>query len=399
VSVKQAISENMKVSYNDISLNSITAGRRLNLILFSINSVSINFRVTTSSSSSNTYAQAIALFQQNYISGAFSQSLNTNAYYNGATGLVYALVTSLSVGKNMLSPTLSPTPGPTDFYQNHYFIIALSVAGAALLLFFASMAYYYRSRKLLICVGLPQDFNIEDLRLVLPGIKSVRKMRTKVLITFINNTSATFNYRNCKNGAVYYYDYRIRLRWASLLCFEKISGSIIMPPFERIPRQEAYMPQSRVVPPIPQSISPYRTETVVPNETAYRGSPRVSRDLPVAVAQIAVPGGRYFTYDVQSEHSNNETVSINIGPANTVNNSSGSLNNATRSSSVESLSSVNKNTSTGSLNSAHRNTSTGSLNNAHRNTSTGSLNSANRNTSVDSFIELFSEPSAPPQEK
>jgi hypothetical protein len=112
------------------------------------------------------------------------------------------------------------------------------------------------------------------------------------------------------------------------------------------------MPQTRVVPPIPQSIAPYRTETVpyrtetvVPNET-----PQTRVNLPVAVA---VPGGRYFTYD--SELSNNETVSINIGslPANKVNN----------------------------------NTS-GSLNNTNRNT--------NRNTSTS---ELFSEPSAPSQDK
>jgi hypothetical protein len=161
--------------------------------------------------------------------------------------------------------------------------------------------------------------------------------------------AATFNYKNCKNGAVYYFDYRIRLQWASLLCFEKISGNSFIPSFERIPRQEAYTPQTRVVPPIPQSIAPYRTETsqtrVNRNETSQT---RVN--LPVAVA---VPGGRYFTSD--SELSNNETVSINIGslPANKVNN----------------------------------NTS-GSLNNTNRNT--------NRNTSTS---ELFSEPSAPSQDK
>ena len=110
VSVKQAISENMKVRYEDISLNSVTA-ETMNLT--SINSVSINFRVTTSSSSSNIYAQAVELFQQNYNSSAFSQSLNTNAYYNGATGLVYSLVTSLSIGKNLISPTQRPTRQPS----------------------------------------------------------------------------------------------------------------------------------------------------------------------------------------------------------------------------------------------------------------------------------------------
>lgn len=312
ISVKQAIAENMGVDYGEISIVSMSSKRRLTIRLAAINSVAITFRISASSSTANLYTQAISLFQQNFNSGSFSYSLNFNAYLNGATGLVYAQVSGLSIGPNNLAPTLAPTPGPTEFYQNYYFYIAVSVAGAAILLVAACMIYYYRSRKLLICYGLPNDFNIDDLRLILPGIKSVRKMRTKILITFQNNISANFNYRNCKNNSIYYFDHRIKLEWASLLCCEKCTGS--MNGFgSSLPRREAYISR----PDVPQSIAPYRTVMQErPQEPRNSSNITVlSNDVPIAIAVPTVPGGRYFSYDHQQSEA----------PPNSIQETSGSI--------------------------------------------------------------------------
>jgi hypothetical protein len=285
----------MQIKEEEISLISTKSARRLTITLTAIKSVVINFRVQASSSNANLYTQAISLFEDNFNSGLFSYYLSTNANINGATGLVYAKVSGLSIGPNNLAPTLSPTPAPTEFYQNFYFYIAVSVVGVALLLVAICLMYYYRSRKLLICLGLPNDFNIDDLRLVLPGIKSVRKMRTKVLITFINNISATFNYKNCKNNAVYYFNHRIRLTWASTLYCEKWTGS--MSDYVSGPsRRDVYISR----PDVPQSI-PYRTVIQErPQEPRNSSSITVLSDnIPIAIAVPTLPDDRYFSYDHQ----------------------------------------------------------------------------------------------------
>jgi hypothetical protein len=227
LSIKQAIAESMEVSSESVYLESISSTRRLNIILMSINSISINFRVKVSSPFSNAYNTAVSVFKSNFNSGFFSQSLSFNSFINGATGLITATVTSIVIGENLLTPTLSPTPGPTDFYQNYYFYIAVAVAGFALLLIVLGLLYYYRTRKSLYVYGLPNDFNFDDLKLILVGIKTVRKCGTKVLISFESNNAAAFNYKKCKYHEIFYFVHRIKLQWATFVWFEKCSSSVL----------------------------------------------------------------------------------------------------------------------------------------------------------------------------
>jgi hypothetical protein len=227
-SIKETIAEIMDISTDSVFLVSISSNRRLSIAVMSfVFGVTINFRIKTSSAFSNAYDTAISKLESSFESGDFSSTLSFNSFINGATGLITATVTSLIIGENLLVPTFSPTPGPTDFYQNYYFYIAVAVGGFALILIALGLLYYYRTRKVLYVYGLPADFNLDDLKLILVGIKSVRKFQTKVLVTFESNRVATFNYKNCRYHDIFYFIHKIKLEWASFIWFEKYKSSLM----------------------------------------------------------------------------------------------------------------------------------------------------------------------------